>query len=219
MLWFVFNLLPTIPLANGKRSSLFCSIVLNNEFSSRLSVGSILRLRAAAITALSQDSTTDTAMIFRLARRFLYVSQYQRNRTQVMEPASDVCSGPIRSQNLNDQACGSQSLFDSLGTFLNHEHALTKNVLIDVYRLEGGTCYNENIGPFMQGARNMIMIFPSLLKLIEGMLLLKVDQMKLLILLPLKSIHMILYLSLWKLFRHLKMHQLVMHRRCICQVL
>ncbi|GMN63050.1 hypothetical protein TIFTF001_032127 [Ficus carica] len=60
-------------------------------------------------------------MIFRLAHRFLYVSQYQRNRTEVMEPASDVCSGAIRSQNLNDQACGSQSLFDSRGCE-KHDH-------------------------------------------------------------------------------------------------
>ncbi|GAY48894.1 hypothetical protein CUMW_115130 [Citrus unshiu] len=47
------------------------SIVYDNEFSARLSVRSIMRLRAAAIMSLSQDTTADATMIFRLARRFL----------------------------------------------------------------------------------------------------------------------------------------------------
>ncbi|XP_062109907.1 uncharacterized protein LOC133821780 isoform X2 [Humulus lupulus] len=91
------------------------SIVLNNEFSSRLSVGSVLRLRAAALTALSQDSTTDTTMIFRLARRFLYVSNYERNSSEVVEPTSNGYSGTIRSENQNDHAYGNQDMFDSRG--------------------------------------------------------------------------------------------------------
>ncbi|XP_044500136.1 diacylglycerol lipase-beta isoform X2 [Mangifera indica] len=57
------------------------SIVHENEFSARLSVRSIMRLRASAIMALTQDTTTDTALIFRLARRFLYASKYQISRT------------------------------------------------------------------------------------------------------------------------------------------
>lgn len=40
-----------------------------------------MRLRASAIMALTQDTTTDTALIFRLARRFLYASKYQISRT------------------------------------------------------------------------------------------------------------------------------------------
>lgn len=49
--------------------------MFNNEFSSRLSVGSILRLRAAAIKALSKDTKDKSTPVFELARRFLYVSQ------------------------------------------------------------------------------------------------------------------------------------------------
>lgn len=79
-----------------------CSIVYNNEFSSRLSVGSIMRLRAAAITAMSQDSETDTAMILRLARHFLHVSKYQQNGTEVKDSASDVTSRAITEEKLND---------------------------------------------------------------------------------------------------------------------
>ncbi|KAF4390451.1 hypothetical protein G4B88_024457 [Cannabis sativa] len=97
------------------------SIVLNNEFSSRLSVGSVLRLRAAALTALSQDSTTDTAMIFRLARRFLYVSNYERNSSEVVEPASNGYSGTKRSENQNEHTYGNQEIFDSRGRE-KHDH-------------------------------------------------------------------------------------------------
>lgn len=39
-----------------------------------------MRLRAAAITSLAQDPKADNAMILRLARRFLYMSKYQRNK-------------------------------------------------------------------------------------------------------------------------------------------
>jgi hypothetical protein len=38
-----------------------------------------MRLRAAAIKSLAQDPKADSAIIFRLARRFVYISQYERN--------------------------------------------------------------------------------------------------------------------------------------------
>lgn len=53
------------------------SIVYGNEFSARLSVASILRLRGAALTALSQ-STSDSTITSKLARRFLFVSKYEK---------------------------------------------------------------------------------------------------------------------------------------------
>lgn len=87
----------------------FCSIVYNNEFSARLSVGSILRLRGAAITAMSQDSETDSAMILRLARHFLNVSKHQQDRTEVKDPDSDAISGAITAENLNHPIYGTQS--------------------------------------------------------------------------------------------------------------
>ncbi|KAK4566880.1 hypothetical protein RGQ29_002938 [Quercus rubra] len=89
-------------------SDFVTSTVCNNEFSARLSIGSILRLRAAAITALSQDNKTETAMIFQLARRFLYLSNYQRNRTEVKDPASDFYSGAITAEDFNYPINGSQ---------------------------------------------------------------------------------------------------------------
>lgn len=47
-------------------------------------------------------------MIFQLARRFLYVSNYQRNRTEVKDPASDFYSGPITAEDFNHHINGSQ---------------------------------------------------------------------------------------------------------------
>lgn len=61
----------------------FCSIIHDNEFSTRLSVGSILRLRASAITALSENTQADTTLILRLARQFLYAS---KNNSIELEP-------------------------------------------------------------------------------------------------------------------------------------
>ncbi|XP_038884280.1 diacylglycerol lipase-beta isoform X3 [Benincasa hispida] len=60
------------------------SIIANacSEFVTRLSVGSIMRLRSAAIKTLSQDSKDKSTPIFQLARRFLYLSNYQRDGTE-----------------------------------------------------------------------------------------------------------------------------------------
>ncbi|XVF65517.1 hypothetical protein PTKIN_Ptkin09bG0255600 [Pterospermum kingtungense] len=73
-------------------SDFVTSIIHDNEFSTRLSVGSILRLRAAAITALSEHTKTDTALIFRLANQFLY--------------ASNVCRMPVESEDSTKYSSG-----------------------------------------------------------------------------------------------------------------
>ncbi|KAL5542953.1 hypothetical protein UlMin_010663 [Ulmus minor] len=124
---YAYGPLPCVGSIVAEACSKFVtSIVLNDEFSARLSVGSILRLRAAAIMALSQDSTADTAMIFRLARRFLDVSKYQRNRTEIIGPSSDVHCGTSRSENLNDHSYRSQDHFDLKG---NKEHEQDRSLL------------------------------------------------------------------------------------------
>lgn len=106
---YAYGPLPCVDSVVGNACSEFVtSIIYNSEFSARLSVGSILRLRAAAITALSQDTKTDTAMIFRLAQRFLYLGKYQRNRTTV----KNVCSGPVMATDLS-HICGSEYPNDS----------------------------------------------------------------------------------------------------------
>ena len=70
---------------------LLCSIICNYEFSSRLSINSILRLRSAAISALSDNSPADTAMIQKLARRILHVNRYHDNGTH--GPNDDIIEG------------------------------------------------------------------------------------------------------------------------------
>ncbi|CAN1732026.1 Diacylglycerol lipase-alpha [Linum perenne] len=59
-------------------SGFITSIVHENEFSTRLSVGSIMRLRADAVMALSQHSKPDSTLIFKLARRFLLMNKCQK---------------------------------------------------------------------------------------------------------------------------------------------
>jgi len=72
-----------------------------------------MRLRAAAITSLSQDPKADSAMIFKLARRFLYLSKYQRNNSKA-ENESEYQSGAVK-DDLNHQICRSQCETDNKG--------------------------------------------------------------------------------------------------------
>ncbi|MCL7038699.1 hypothetical protein MKW94_016877 [Papaver nudicaule] len=80
-------------------SDFVTSIVYNDEFSARLSVNSILRLRGSAITALSEDSAADSAMIFRLARRVLQISSFRSNEDTV--PASTLESETMTPEDSN----------------------------------------------------------------------------------------------------------------------
>ncbi|XVF37801.1 hypothetical protein REPUB_Repub20aG0042200 [Reevesia pubescens] len=119
LLVYSYGPLPCVDLVVADACSDFVtSIVHDNEFSTRLSVGSILRLRAAAITALSENTKTDTALIFRLAHQFLYASNSQRINIEAEEPAKycsvteskdqdqefSLCHETDRRQNLVDMA-------------------------------------------------------------------------------------------------------------------
>lgn len=77
-----------------------------------------MRLRAAAITALSQDTKTDKATIFQLAHQFLNLSERQRSGTEVNNPASDVYYGAITGEDLNHQVYESEYLNDSQGSYV-----------------------------------------------------------------------------------------------------
>ncbi|XP_058093981.1 uncharacterized protein LOC131240008 isoform X5 [Magnolia sinica] len=75
---YAYGTLPCVDFVIAEAcSSFITSIVYNDEFSSRLSVSSILRLRAAAIAALSQDSSTNSAMVCNFARRILNLNKYE----------------------------------------------------------------------------------------------------------------------------------------------
>lgn len=79
-----------------------CSIIYNNEFSARLSVTSILRLRAAALMALSHDAATDSTTISKLARRFLFESNYLRDKQEDRFPATDLSSRAMATDNIRE---------------------------------------------------------------------------------------------------------------------
>ncbi|KAK3142236.1 hypothetical protein QOZ80_4BG0343990 [Eleusine coracana subsp. coracana] len=77
---YAYGPLPCVDFVIAEACSHFVtSIVCHDEFSSRLSINSILRLRSAAIKALSDNSPADTAMIQKLARRILNVNRFQAN--------------------------------------------------------------------------------------------------------------------------------------------
>ncbi|XP_056161408.1 uncharacterized protein LOC115688586 isoform X2 [Syzygium oleosum] len=106
---YAYGSLPCVDSVVAEACSDFVtSIVYDNEFSARLSVGSILRLRAAAIMALSQDSKTDTALIYRLARRFLYLGQYQSRGIKKLSPGSVFNSDPVSTGEHGPNVCGGQ---------------------------------------------------------------------------------------------------------------
>ncbi|KAK1295538.1 hypothetical protein QJS10_CPA16g00173 [Acorus calamus] len=75
---YSYGTLPCVdPVVAEACSDFVTSIIYNDEFSARLSISSILRLRAAAIKALSDESSTDSALISKLARRILQVNRHQ----------------------------------------------------------------------------------------------------------------------------------------------
>lgn len=59
---------------------------------------------------LSEDTSTDSAMIFRLARRFLYVSKFEATRVEKKDPYLDYHSGASDVGYKNDHLYGSHDL-------------------------------------------------------------------------------------------------------------
>ncbi|KAG6544343.1 hypothetical protein Mapa_014177 [Marchantia paleacea] len=67
---YTFGVLPCVDLVTAEACSSFTtSIIYNDEFSSRLSVAAIMRLRAAALQALATDANTDSALVTKLTKR------------------------------------------------------------------------------------------------------------------------------------------------------
>ncbi|GLJ40845.1 hypothetical protein SUGI_0844840 [Cryptomeria japonica] len=78
---YAYGVLPCVDAVIADACSGFVtSIIYNDEFSSRLSITSILRLRAAALAALAADSSTDSAIISKLTRRLLRANKYLQGK-------------------------------------------------------------------------------------------------------------------------------------------
>ncbi|GAB4834161.1 hypothetical protein Ancab_032425 [Ancistrocladus abbreviatus] len=95
-------------------SDFITSIIHDSEFSSYLSINSVLRLRAAALTAVSQDTASDATMTNGLARLFLDVSKYQRSRSGSSLLASEV-NNQAFAGDMNNQSRGSRYEFSPEG--------------------------------------------------------------------------------------------------------
>ncbi|XP_048500532.1 uncharacterized protein LOC104893624 isoform X4 [Beta vulgaris subsp. vulgaris] len=107
-------------------SGFITSIVHDSEFSSFLSVNSILRLRAAALTTFSQGSTTDKAMISKLAQLFLNVSKYESGTALTPIPAAAIAGDATQSY-MTDKVYGNQSKTISEGNMDLGNYAVLHN--------------------------------------------------------------------------------------------
>lgn len=95
---YAYGPLPCMdPIVADACSEFVTSIVYNKEFSARLSVASIMRLRAAALTALSQE-TTDARITSKLAHRFLFLSKYEKNKVGGKIEASHLTSSAMTTE-------------------------------------------------------------------------------------------------------------------------
>ncbi|OAY71544.1 Sn1-specific diacylglycerol lipase alpha [Ananas comosus] len=69
----------TLPCVDSVVAEACSDIIYNDEFSARLSVNSIIRLRAAAVRALSNDCSGNSAIISKLVRKILNAKKYNQN--------------------------------------------------------------------------------------------------------------------------------------------
>ncbi|OAY73889.1 hypothetical protein ACMD2_01234 [Ananas comosus] len=77
---YSYGTLPCVDSVVAEACSEFVTcIIYNDEFSARLSVNSIIRLRAAAVRALSNDCSGNSAIISKLVRKILNAKKYNQN--------------------------------------------------------------------------------------------------------------------------------------------
>ncbi|KAI0528926.1 hypothetical protein KFK09_001470 [Dendrobium nobile] len=99
---YAYGTLPCVDSVIAEACSDFVTtIVYNDEFSSRLSVNSILRLRAAAIQALSADASANSAVITKLAQKILNVRKHLVNgeNHSSSSPSSDANPDTVENGN------------------------------------------------------------------------------------------------------------------------
>ncbi|MQM09734.1 hypothetical protein Taro_042615 [Colocasia esculenta] len=106
-------------------SDFVTSIVYNDEFSARLSVNSIIRLRAAAMTALSDNSSADSAMIYKIVRRILHVNKPQESNEDTSAPALSCQSANIVVENGNQRCRRKQVKYTVKGGIFLCSHAVS----------------------------------------------------------------------------------------------
>ncbi|CAA6663976.1 unnamed protein product [Spirodela intermedia] len=106
-------------------SEFVTSVVYNDEFSARLSVNSIIRLRAAAMTALSENSSPDSAMIHKVVRRILQSNRAQGNGDNENVSSSSHQPAKTVHENSNQRSRRKRIKFTVKGGVFLCSHALT----------------------------------------------------------------------------------------------
>jgi hypothetical protein len=67
---YAYGVLPCVDAVTADAcASFITSVIYNDEFSSRLSVAAIMRLRVAALQALAADANTDSALLTKLTNQ------------------------------------------------------------------------------------------------------------------------------------------------------
>ncbi|KAE8712325.1 putative transcription factor [Hibiscus syriacus] len=128
-------------------SDFVTSIIHDSEFSTRLSVGSILRLRAAAITALSENTQTDSTLILRLARQFLYASKTNGIK---IEPEPSKCSSETSA--VSEDQSQEASLYHGTDSGQNHVGISNNSEMVYPFPEDPNQSYDDPISQFMKTA-------------------------------------------------------------------
>ncbi|CAI9102755.1 OLC1v1001075C1 [Oldenlandia corymbosa var. corymbosa] len=97
---YAYGPLPCLDLNAANLCSKFVtSVVFNNEFSSRLSVASVMRLQASAVDALSQERLAGSTIVSKLMHNYLFYRDFtEKTETKERKLVSDGCEeGDVQS--------------------------------------------------------------------------------------------------------------------------
>ncbi|PNT73388.1 hypothetical protein BRADI_2g57770v3 [Brachypodium distachyon] len=116
---FAYGAAPCVDYVIADACSQFVtSIVHNDEFSARLSMNSVIRLRAAAIKALSKDTSPNSAKVVKLVGGIRSTRRDDENSVDhcasagALQTVSDLTNNQIRGKNLMHTVRGGVFLFD-----------------------------------------------------------------------------------------------------------
>ncbi|RRT74135.1 hypothetical protein B296_00021954, partial [Ensete ventricosum] len=122
---YAYGSLPCVDSVVAEACSDFVTcIIYNDEFSARLSVNSILRLRAAAIGAISNDSMSDSAMVAKIVRKVLHAKKSH--------------------QKTKDHEASAPSLEQGTETIKDGNHVCKKNHVNSGFPHDGFNAFNQS---------------------------------------------------------------------------
>ncbi|WOL16102.1 hypothetical protein Cni_G24884 [Canna indica] len=97
---YTYGSLPCVDSIVAEACSEFITcIIYNDEFSARLSVNSVLRLRAAAIGAVSNNSSTNSALVTKIVRRIIHTKKCNESDCNVSATSLEHGTEKIKDNN------------------------------------------------------------------------------------------------------------------------